>query len=273
MPSDGQVQACDAEPKPGDGQVVICDPLPKPGDGKIVICAGEEDPCELATLTITLSADICAGDSNCCVGSQFLAAGGTPPYTWSFSRGTISATGEVTAIDACVAGQSRWGLVSVEDACGNVGELTVRLAGGKWVTVESYTDSTPGNVYSVDSEEAAAVFALPAGQTSASVSGSIIIDGYKYAETIRMFIILQRYTAPCYGPNPWSPTPDNRYEGNIPAWHNWPSCWTSQPAYGYPQASEELCSPCGNTRPGSLGYYPVNFRKWRYKLDKYEWKC
>ncbi len=61
-------------------------------------------------------------------GSQYTASGGTSPYTWSITKGSITQTGIVT-----VSGQCGSATITVKDSCGNQATKDVRMPSGKWV--------------------------------------------------------------------------------------------------------------------------------------------
>lgn len=88
--------------------------------------------------TMSLSfTDICTGDANICVNTQFTVSGGVAPYTWTFSKGSIDSTGKITSVTCGASGSSAIGTVSVEDACGNTAEVNGRINGGKWGTLSA----------------------------------------------------------------------------------------------------------------------------------------
>jgi hypothetical protein len=68
-------------------------------------------------------------------GTQFTAAGGRAPYSYSFDGGTInSATGETDSINGCSSGGPAAATVTVTDACEKSSSAEVRLSGGTWGT-------------------------------------------------------------------------------------------------------------------------------------------
>lgn len=66
-------------------------------------------------------------------GNQYTVTGGTAPYTWSISKGSITQDGIVT-----VSGQCGAATVSATDSCGYTATKDVRMPGGVW---ERYSGS------------------------------------------------------------------------------------------------------------------------------------
>lgn len=90
-------------------------------------------------------------------GSQYTATGGTAPYTWSISKGSITQAGVVT-----VSGQCGSATVTATDSCSNTGSKEIRMPSGVWMFVSqsypyplsdtcgysySYTCKTNGRLY------------------------------------------------------------------------------------------------------------------------------
>ncbi|HBR16547.1 MAG: hypothetical protein A3G39_06875 [Deltaproteobacteria bacterium RIFCSPLOWO2_12_FULL_43_16] len=84
-----------------------------------IVCSSQEPA------TVTLS-----GPDAPTNGSQYTASGGTEPYAWSISKGSITQSGVVT-----VSGQCGTATITVKDSCGNQATKDVRLPGGAWVLV------------------------------------------------------------------------------------------------------------------------------------------
>lgn len=61
-------------------------------------------------------------------GDQYFAVGGSAPYEWSITPGSIDESGIVT-----VAGECGPGLVTVIDACGATVSKSIRMPGGSWI--------------------------------------------------------------------------------------------------------------------------------------------
>lgn len=98
--------------------------------GRIVkLCGGE-------TVTITISGSDAPQN-----GSQYTATGGTEPYTWSITKGSITQDGIVT-----VSGQCGTATITATDSCGNTETKDARMPGGFWL----YTGSTTGFYGGVD---------------------------------------------------------------------------------------------------------------------------
>jgi len=90
--------------------------------GRIVkLCGGE---------TVTIAISGLDAPQN---GSQYTATGGTEPYTWSITKGSITQDGIAT-----VSGQCGTATITATDSCGNVGTKDVRMPDGFWL----YTGST-----------------------------------------------------------------------------------------------------------------------------------
>ena len=72
------------------------------------------------------------------VGDFYLGGGGTYPYTYTFSHGSIdSETGEILSITGCGdPGDPAIGTVTAIDACGRSASIDARLPGGFWEYVE-----------------------------------------------------------------------------------------------------------------------------------------
>lgn len=83
----------------------------------LALAAGES--CA-ATVTIT-------GPGSPVTGSQYTASGGTAPYTWCISKGSITQNGIVT-----VSGQCGSATIMATDACGNTTTKIVTMPGGSW---------------------------------------------------------------------------------------------------------------------------------------------
>ncbi|MBI5875522.1 MAG: M23 family metallopeptidase [Deltaproteobacteria bacterium] len=74
-------------------------------------------------------------------GSQYTATGGTEPYTWSISKGSITQTGVVT-----VSGQCGTATVTVKDNCGTQVTKNVRMTNGVWVLVSEQCVNSDCNI-------------------------------------------------------------------------------------------------------------------------------
>ena len=81
----------------------------------------------------TLSTITLAGPDAPSDGSQYTATGGTEPYTWSISKGSITQGGVVT-----ISGQCGTATITATDSCVNQGTKDVRMPDGFWL----YTGST-----------------------------------------------------------------------------------------------------------------------------------
>jgi hypothetical protein len=95
--------------------------------------------CVLAVLVLT--SGLCRADAlsisgpDAAVnGSQYTASGGTAPYTWCISKGSITQSGVVT-----VSGQCGTATITVSDSCGSVANKTVTLSSGTWALISEQT--------------------------------------------------------------------------------------------------------------------------------------
>jgi len=70
-------------------------------------------------------------------GDQYSAAGGTAPYTWSITKGSIDANGVVI-----VSGQCGTATITATDDCGQTGTKDVMMASGKYVLIPYQTGVT-----------------------------------------------------------------------------------------------------------------------------------
>lgn len=130
---------------------------------------------EVSTSTGPLT--ISGPSSDVMVNSRFSATGGSPPYTWSVSRGTIDSSGKITGIGACTPGAMSVAAVFVTDACGMTSSLTFRYAAGRWVQT-SYIINGNGTCYTFG------------GQCTNEVTGEHVVGINKYRTT---------YAATCQG--------------------------------------------------------------------------
>jgi hypothetical protein len=155
-PTEGQIVVCDEGPEPSDGKIVVCDEGPEPSDGKIVVCdKGTEeeeeqpvdDPCEVAGAPGIVSpsaGSVVTGHPD--TGTLIQVSGGIPPYSVSYSKGSVSQISalkwRITALSSCGSpGSPAWGTITVTDACGRMATRDVRNTGGIWCCL---TPNTPG---------------------------------------------------------------------------------------------------------------------------------
>lgn len=144
MPSD-TIRFCDpAQDKADPESIRFCDAAQDKADPEAIqFCAIDgapeagsncDDPPEL----------FIAGSDEPAVGNFYSAAGGVPPYTWTFAGGTISDEGEILSLTSC-GGPDNGGAVghvTVTDDCGQSASIEVRLPGGHWSTISTVNVAT-----------------------------------------------------------------------------------------------------------------------------------
>lgn len=141
------IRICDREQGPQSADIRICSEQEQERTDEIRICKQDKTrDCETAQLPLSVS-----GEEDCNVGDFYSAAGGTPPYSYSFGGGSIDPqTGEILSISSCSQQYApRYANVSVTDACGKVAAYEVRLPNGVWRQISSQSSSTGNELYPI----------------------------------------------------------------------------------------------------------------------------
>jgi hypothetical protein len=100
--------------------------------GTITVTATDKNGCKGAKV-MDMQAEITLSGPDAPVdGDQYTATGGTEPYTWSISKGSITQDGVVT-----VSGQCGVATITATDACGNIASKGVRMPSGAWVQIST----------------------------------------------------------------------------------------------------------------------------------------
>lgn len=97
-------------------------------------------------VSLTLEALELSGTDEPQVGDVYTASGGSAPYSYGFTGGSIDAeTGEILSVTSCGGPDGNGGVaaVTVSDDCGGSASITVRLPGGSWSTVVTECEFDP----------------------------------------------------------------------------------------------------------------------------------
>lgn len=133
-----ELEFCDRQAEPEDQDVTFCDESENDDPKDVKFC---ESDCPEDTLSI-------GGTETPSNGSTYTVSGGTGPYTWSISKGSITRSGATATVT--VSGECGSATISVTDKCGNTATKDVRLPTGQWVQVGSISDEGGTNGCAAD---------------------------------------------------------------------------------------------------------------------------